>query len=91
MQQINFLQTRSFWAAAAALVTGLEQTVTAEGGVDIGVLAAVGALLEAAGLIQDSASFVSAVGQLITAAFGLWAYFERLKGKKQVVAGRAKK
>jgi hypothetical protein len=88
-EEIYFLETRSFWAALLAGLTGLAQTQNAN------FLIPLATVLELFGLIPNADEFVStlmpffeAIGPMITAIFGIWAYLERIFGKKKVVFHR---
>lgn len=89
-EQINFLNTRSFYAAFMAALTGLAQMT------DANFLIPLANLLQMFGLIDSADEFIAAltplftaIGPVITALLGIWAYVERLMGKKKVVMGRA--
>lgn len=81
MDTINIFKTRSFWATAAAVVSGVEQS----GDGFTGILGAAAGVAQAVGIIPDAGEAVSTIGPAVTALLGCWAYAERLRGKKKVV------
>ena len=90
MNEINFLWTRSFWAALAATLTGLAQAGDANFLIPVAtVLAMLGIIDSAPEFVAAWTPFFSSIGPLITAMLGVWAYLERIFGKKKVVLGRA--
>lgn len=87
--KINILKTRSFWATMGMAASAVAQ-MPPEGG-DMSALAgAISGILEVTGVVPDGAAAAQAIGPLLTAGLGAWAYVERLRGKRKVVLGSEK-
>lgn len=85
---INFLKARSTWATAAAVLTATEQAGAGDEASYTGILTAVATLLQATGVIDSGADFVGAFGPLVTAGFGVWAWWERRKATAALTLGK---
>jgi len=83
MLDMSIFKARSFYATAAAILTGLEQTINVSAATDIpGLLGAVAMILGFIGI--DGEAFITVAGPIITAVLGLWAYIERLNGTRHL-------
>jgi len=84
MRDLSIFKARSFYATAAAILTGLEQSIDISAATDIpGLLSAVAVILGFIGI--DGEAFITVAGPIITAVLGLWAYIERLNGTRHLV------